>query len=148
MHAEAFIWTLLMSWSLLIFRTCLNNTYWQNWLCKFLKSGNYWAHTHSLSREKEHIWKFRQGYSSYFWGFETWLNPIIRRWQIFELSLGVSQILFHFIFWVWKILSYFCGYSYFSIMQLNHLNGEHTVLKNKIQARSQELLRAGEASAN
>ena len=65
-----------------------------------------------------------------FFGFEIWPNPIFLGWQIFSYFSGFCKITA--IFGVWQISSYFFGSSNFCITHLNPLNGEHTVLENKI----------------
>ena len=125
------MWTLLKSWSLRIFRTCLNSTYWQNWSSRFLKSDNYWRRTHSLPRENGHMSKFRQGYSSYFLGVwnlaKSYYSVLTNVWAIFE---GFAKFSLYFL--GLKNFQIFLWSSYFGIRQLNRLNGECTLLKNKI----------------
>ena len=72
--------------------------------------------------------KFRQGCSSYFFGFEIWPNPIFLGWQIFSYFSGFRKI--SAIFLGLTNFQLFFGSSNFCITHLNPLNEEHTVLKN------------------
>ena len=74
--------------------------------------------------------KFRQGCSSYFFGFEIWPNPIFLGWQIFQLFFWVSQNSRYFFGSDNFPAIFFFGTSNFCITHLNPLNEEHTVLKN------------------